>query len=362
MPIRTPKTALILNFTGNVYHWGCHGTSAEIYQSLLERGYQVNWLDVRTTHTLTPQPAGVADFTSVSFFATFFKLHPNLEFALQEADVVVVNGEGTLHHLNRAPLNLLFLMHAAGNVFGRPVHLINHSFFPFGDTAPHEVADALYGAVARTIKRVVPREPDSRSVLTRLGVACEQGFDCLPRYIARHGLTGASERSGPVVLSGGVNMGPDDTARIAQALRPLLAGRRHYFLAGAKTNPAPEDADLYARLRAHLPGLELETAASMEDWLAVIARAACLVSGRYHHSIAAAALGTPFVVFPSNTPKIDATCAYLGLSAPLAYVDPDFVSKLGDAVADALAGRAVLASGEATRLMLDGAEKNFAGL
>jgi polysaccharide pyruvyl transferase WcaK-like protein len=353
---------LILNFTGNVYHWGCHGTSAEIYQSLLERGYQVNWLDVRTTHTLTPQPAGVADFTSVSFFTTFFKMHPNLEFALQEADVVVVNGEGTLHHLNRAPLNLLFLMHAAGNVFGRPVHLINHSFFPFGDTTPHEVADALYGAVARTMGRVVPREPASRAVLTRLGVECEQGFDCLPRYITRHGFAGASSPAGPILLSGGVNMGPTDTARIAQALRPLLGGRRHCFLVGAKTNPAPEDADLFAQFRANLPGLELVTAASMEDWLGAIAGASCLVSGRYHHSIAAAALGTPFVVFPSNTPKIEATCAHLGLPAPLAYGDPEFVGKLGGAVADALAGRGARVSSDASRLMLTGADKNFTGL
>ncbi len=362
MPGLTQRSALILNFTGNVYHWGCHGTSAEIYQTLLERGYQVNWLDVRTTHTLTPQPEGLADLSSVSFIATFFKMHPNLEFALREADLVVVNGEGTLHHLNRAPLNLLFLMHAARNLFRKPVHLINHSFFPFGNDAPHETADTLYAAVARSLTRVVPREPASRGILARLGIASEQGFDCLPRYIARHRFPAASNPDGPILLSGGVNMGPNNTARIAEALRPLLANRRHCFLAGAKTNPAPEDAGIFSQLRAHLPDLELIEASSMEAWLGAIASASCLVSGRYHHSLAAAALETPFVAFPSNTPKIDATCAYLDLPPPIPYEAADFVPRLHGAVSAALARRAPVVSEAARRRMIEGAEANFAGI
>ena len=30
------KKALLINFTGSSYHWGCYGTSIEIYHSLIE--------------------------------------------------------------------------------------------------------------------------------------------------------------------------------------------------------------------------------------------------------------------------------------------------------------------------------------
>ncbi len=363
MPSLERPTALILNFTGNVYHWGCHGTSAEIYQSLLERGYQVNWLDVRSTHALTPQPEGEADFSSVAFVATFFKIHPNLEFALTDADVVVVNGEGTLHRSYRAPLNLLFLMHAARNIFGKPVYLINHSFFPSGGESIDPAADGLYGRVARTLTRVVPREPVSRGILARLGVDCAQGFDCLPRYIARHGFTGASRPEGPLLLSGGVNMNAETAARVAAAVRPHLSpGRRVCFLAGAKGYPAPEDAVIYEWMRTGLPELELLEARTMESWLTAIATASCLVSGRFHHTIAAATLGTPAVTFPSNTPKTSAMCGLFGLDAPIAYTDPEFVTKSTHAIDAALRGQAGLTSPETLAAVLGYAENNFNGL
>jgi hypothetical protein len=363
MPGLERPTALILNFTGNVYHWGCHGTSSEIYQSLLERGYQVNWHDVRSTHALTPHPESEADFGSVAFVATFFKIHPYLEFALTDADVVVVNGEGTLHRSFRPPLNLLFLMHAARNIFRKPVHLINHSFFPSGGEAPDTTADGLYGRVARTLTRVVPREPASRRFLARLGVDCPQGFDCLPRFIARHGFTGASRPAGPLLLSGGVNMNAETAARVAAAVRPHLeTGRRAFFLAGAKGFPAPEDARIHEWMRAGLPELEWLETRTMGAWLEAIGSASCLVSGRYHHSLAAATLGTPFVAFPSNTPKVDATCAFLELPPPIAYDDPAFIPKVTEGVAAALAGRAPQLSPAARQRMLDGAEANFAGL
>jgi polysaccharide pyruvyl transferase WcaK-like protein len=275
----------------------------------------------------------------------------------------VVNGEGTLHRSYRAPLNLLFLMHAARNIFGKPVYLINHSFFPSGGESIDPAADGLYGRVARTLTRVVPREPVSRGILARLGVDCAQGFDCLPRYIARHGFTGASRPEGPLLLSGGVNMNAETAARVAAAVRPHLSpGRRVCFLAGAKGYPAPEDAVIYEWMRTGLPELELLEARTMESWLTAIATASCLVSGRFHHTIAAATLGTPAVTFPSNTPKTSAMCGLFGLDAPIAYTDPEFVTKSTHAIDAALRGQAGLTSPETLAAVLGYAENNFNGL
>ncbi len=54
-------------------------------------------------------------------------------------------------------------------------------------------------------------------------------------------------------------------------------------------------------------------------WLQTIATARILISGRFHHTIAAAVLGTPSVTFSSNTPKIEEIRQTLGLEPPLAF-------------------------------------------
>ena len=53
------KKALLLHFTADSYHWGCFGTSLEIYHTLLEKGYYVDTVGVDVTHSLTPSPMDV---------------------------------------------------------------------------------------------------------------------------------------------------------------------------------------------------------------------------------------------------------------------------------------------------------------
>ena len=141
------SNALILNFTGNTYHWGCFGTSYEIYQTLLERGYTPSFLSVKATHALRPTPKSLEELMSANFIEQILSANPFMRAALAEADVVIVNGEGTLHRLNYNPRNLLFLIHAARQYFGKPVHLIDHSFYPSGTCDADEIADTMYSTV-----------------------------------------------------------------------------------------------------------------------------------------------------------------------------------------------------------------------
>ena len=125
------RTALILNFTGNIYHWGCFGTACEVYQTLLERGYAPSFLSVVGTHSFRPAPENLDQLRSPAFTAQILQANPFLQASLAETDLVVINGEGTLHRMgHEAPRNLLFLMYLAREHFGKPVHLINHSFYP----------------------------------------------------------------------------------------------------------------------------------------------------------------------------------------------------------------------------------------
>lgn len=352
------RCAVVLNFTANSYHWGCYGTAMEIYLSLVERGYYVTWLGVGHTHNLDPAPASLRDYDDPDFVLNFFRRNRVIYSALAEADVVVVNGEGTLHRLRPGSQNLLFLMRAAYKFLGKPVHLINHSCFPSGDGGANDAADILYGGALRPAARVVARETASLEQLRRLGVTAHQGFDCLPRFIARHGVRRGS-CGGGVLLAGGAEL-PDPAAHRLAA----LAGRHGplSFLTGAKGEPAGEDVATVAAMRAAAPGMTVTAASSMAEWLAAIAGASCVASGRFHYTLAAAALGVPVVTLPGDTPKLDSVCAMLGLPAPIPFDAPDFDARVSAELQAALDGRGGTGDPATLAAVFSLAEENFVGL
>jgi polysaccharide pyruvyl transferase WcaK-like protein len=308
------KQAVLLNFTANTYHWGCYGTSMELWQSLAELGYYIEMVNVREIHMLDPTPHKVGDFDDPDFGATFLKANLRIYHLLLSADVVLVNGEGTLHGNGKAAVNLLYLMYLAKVNFQKRVHLVNGSFFPADDGAPSEVLDMLYGRVAQKLDLLVPRETDSKAVLDRLGVANVLGFDCLPRFIHRHGALNSHVFQPTIVVAGGVNMTREQARKFGLLLAPFQSGgTRLKFLTGAKAFVNQEDARIYEEIQRHCPALECFNALSMADWLSTLQNAACLVSARYHHTLAAVSVGLPCVVFPSNTSKTNASLAMLGL-------------------------------------------------
>ncbi|HTZ20569.1 MAG TPA: hypothetical protein VMC06_06780, partial [Opitutaceae bacterium] len=90
--------------------------------------------------------------------------------------------------------------------------------------------------------------------------------------------------------------------------------------------------------------------------------ASCLVSGRFHHTIAAAMLETPLLVLPSNTPKVSAACAMLGLAPPLAGEGPPLEEQIAAGLQLAWTGgapRVTAATRESIRQL---AMHNFTGL
>lgn len=353
--------ALLLNFTANTYHWGCYGTSLELWQTLVDRGYYVNVVDIREAHLWTHTPQRIQDFDDGAFGATFLKSNLSLYYALQSADVVVVNGEGTLHGSNKAAIHLLYVMYIAKVFFKKPVHLINCSFFPTDDAQPHEELDALYAKVARELDTVVPRETLSREVLHRLGVSAAQGFDCLPRFMDRHGALSSHVYEPTVLVAGGVNMSQLQAQNFGRLLVSVQqAGVRYRFLMGAKSSVNQEDERIYQEMRMQCPTLEAITAHTMKDWLHTIAHAACLVSARYHHTLAAVGLGTPAIVFPSNTPKIDASMQMLGVNA-IWSLDQD-TTELADLITDALHQRLPAVAPERVAHVVELAARNFDGI
>jgi len=118
------------------------------------------------------------------------------------------------------------------------------------------------------------------------------------------------------------------------------AGRRVRLLVGADMLPAAEDQAFARRMAERAPrALEVVEATSARQWLETLARAAVVVSGRFHHTIAAATLGTPFVLLESNTPKNAGLAAALESAAPLPLDTPELTERLVDRASEAFEGR-----------------------
>ncbi|MEO1575723.1 MAG: polysaccharide pyruvyl transferase family protein, partial [Pseudomonadota bacterium] len=315
------STVALLNDTTNWYHFGCTGTSLAIHHQLRARGHSVASVPLSSIDRVTLLPDSLEAFDDDRFFQRFADAHPDMLAALDCAETVYVNGEGTLHRLNPQPLALLYLMRMASTRLGKPVRVINHSCYPEGhaDAAPG-IATRVYRHVYHDLDDIAVREPTSATVLRGMGLNVRDSFDCLPLYIDEQLERRPADEAPYVVIAGGVAW----SEAVLPALVALIHRIRHLGYAarvvcGANAFPAvDESAFVNALWSACAEPLDLVLATSESDWLNQIANASLVVSARFHHSIAAAFLGTPFLVSQSNTPKIGGLLDRLSLDALVA--------------------------------------------
>ena len=354
------NTALILNFTGNGYHFGCFGTAREIYHQLLDRDYLVNYISVKCTHGSPCVPTSGSDFTSARFNADYAHHNGAICASISEADLVLINGEGTLHGLNRGPMHLLYMMHLAKEGFQKPTYLINHSCFPQRGNSGRDAA-ALYSRILRMLDAVVTREPLSFEFCRKHRVSAVQGFDSLPLFVDRLGLAGdesRSHRGNDFVICGGISYDATAIEVITNQLKRLHGEYKFKFLLGGKQDLAKDELGILQGYRDAGLEIELVEATSFHQWCETIASAKVLLSARFHYTVAALATGTPVLSFPSNTPKIEAICQLVGYPGMLSWEaakDPaQFQSKL-----DALLTGDMRVSGEQGRTIRQLAKRNF---
>ena len=331
-PALSPRigTAALLNDTTHWYHFGCTATSLAIHDRLREHGFAVSSIPTHLIDRIATLPDSLDAFDSESLFNRFRTAHPELIRALEDVDVVYVNGEGTLHRLHAQPLALLYLMHIANTRLDKPVRVINHSCYPEGDLdAPAGVATRIYQHVYAQLDQIAVREPLSAALLRDLGLAVTDSFDCLPLYVDNL-LDRQCDSNDPyVVIAGGVAWRPDTLPAIVEAVQHLRrADLAVHVLTGANAFPAADESRFVSALsQACRDDIRLTIATSEAEWLNEIGNARLVLSSRFHHSIAAAFLGTPFLVSGSNTPKIAGLLDRLSMDAQLSLPEP------GDAAA-----------------------------
>ena len=316
--------AILLNDTSYWYHWGCTCTSLALHDGLRGAGYAVEGVPITAVNRLVGLPGSIEEFDSEPLFSAFCAVYPQLIEQLRRGDLIVVNGEGSLHGLGQTALALLYLMYVSWHWLGKRTQVVNHSGYPAEAGSPAEAtANTVYQKVYAGLERVVVREPASVAVLARLGIAAEEGFDSLPLFASRR-MPAVVHNGRRIVLAGTVALSEEYLALVCGLAEHALAlGYGVDVLVGANAYVAGDDLAFVNALQRRLQGrYRLVAATSEAEWLQAIGSAQLLVSGRFHHTIAAAWLGTPFLVSASNTSKIDGLLQRLEIEPDTVWISP----------------------------------------
>lgn len=311
--------ALLLNDTSAWQHWGHGCTSLALHARLRQKYDSVVSVPLRDTAGLAPFPATLELFADDSVYAAFTAGNAALVEKISQADVVVINGEGTLHGMSQASLGLLYLAYIAKKRLHKRVCVINHSCYPDDNRRDAtSAAYAIYQLVYAQLDYIAVRENISSQEFTRMGITAVQSFDALPLFIEQQYQRKPVSNEQPyIVLTGSAAWAAAELAEIRKFITLLDAeGIRIKLLIGAAANMGNDDIAFVQALAGSLgDSCGFMLASSEDEWLQVIEQAQVLVSGHFHHTVAAAFLGTPIVVTAGSTPEIEGLLAMMEIAA-----------------------------------------------
>ncbi len=357
------KRVALLNDTYDWYHWGCRATSAAIRKRIAQKGFDITCIPIHYTYDFKHPPRQLVDFDDRRLFNRARAEQKELFDIIEQSDFVVVNGEGTLHHVTKISVSLLYMAYAAKRFFYKPVHIINHSVYPQNVTiALENIAFHLYKTIYKEMDFIAVREHISHNLVHQMGIPAALSFDCLPITVKEDHTPLGKGPGKRIVISGSISFGEEKIADLAACMRHMnQKGYAIQVLMGARAHPAKDDVQFVQTLKQHgFDAWELIRAASLKQWLDCIHAASVFVSGRFHHTLAAIFLTVPCVLLESNTPKNTALAETFFLDSPLSFGSDVFLEELINRMENAVNSDPV-----DKRLlvdMLERAEVNFKGL
>jgi polysaccharide pyruvyl transferase WcaK-like protein len=209
--------------------------------------------------------------------------------------------------------------------------IVNHSCYP--ENAMKAESRKVWLTYAKTYQAmdfVGIREHLSYDLLKEVGIDNTLTFDCLPLYIRRNYTSTGKKDGKTAVIASSVSWRKESIAEFGKYIDWLdSSGYTVKVLYGAKSNMSGDDQAFVQALKDEAgKKVTAVNAKTMDTFLSTIDNAGLFVSGRFHHTIAAATLGTPFVMLESNTPKNRAIAETFEAPRPLMYVDPDLADSL----------------------------------
>lgn len=242
------RRAILFNDTRSEKHFGCDLVMAEIIRRLADHGVRVEW-----THKVK------SDWR--------VDKAPNRAFA--NADLVIVNGEGSIHHsATRKRASILAQAGLAAKERKIPAYLINATVYAIDD----DIAACL-----RAFDRIYVRETMSQLELASYNVASE----VVPDITIAADLPVAPSRSKGVC-------GTDSVSKVVSTAI-LQRCRRE----GWNYKPMRRGYSFFGR-------------SSSAQYSKYLSSHSLVLTGRFHAVAFCIATRTPFVAVESNTPKISA--------------------------------------------------------
>ena len=324
---------VLLNDTYSWYHWGCTGTSEGIRNELTAKGYELTFIPITDVYQFSNTPSRIEDFDSLAFFETAQKTNRNIYKKIEDADILIMNGEGTIHHLNAATIALLYIAYSSKKYLNKTVQIINHSAYPLYHDKQYKIlTENIYSTVYKTLDYVGIREHLSRQCMTNIGVKSNLTFDCLPLSLEQKGLIlPKTEKQNYIVLANSVSFPQDRIPDLVKTIKKLTKDNLQVkILTGAKANPAPDETKFMGWMQPYINELGWQeiNATSLIEWYQCIANSRLIISGRFHHSIAAFFQNTPLILMASNTPKNRALTETFNIYPPIDYTDKAYNKKL----------------------------------
>ncbi len=335
---------ILMNDSTDWYHFGCTATSLSLKSELSKRGVFITSVPITETYKLNGAPKTVDLFNNLDIYKIFCNANKKIITEITQHDTLIINGEGTLHGINQAPLNLLYIAYITKKFLNKRVEIINHSVYPQDNLILDNTAITnIYTLVYSSIDYIAIREPASFRLMQKLKIQAVQSFDCLPLYIINQYIRHNKKENKKLLVAGSAAwIAPDITSKgdiqhyspglveFAKYLDHMYAqGYSINFLYGASKYPAQDDKLVIDTIKSNLKNkLKIIEVNTTHEWLSHIESASILVSGRFHHTIAAACLNTNFIMLNSNTPKIEGLKEMLHCRDIIQYQDPQIRTKL----------------------------------
>jgi hypothetical protein len=284
MPDPRPLSAVLFNATVRGGHHGCTVVCRRIDELAAEAGISV---DLQLGLDLSEAPGDLARY-----------------------DLILVNGEGSLHH-DGGPARKIAAISREAARLGRPAYLVNSVYEANGP----EIA-----AATALFRRRSVRDAGSAAEMAAAGLDAA----VVPDLSLTWSPPPAAVAAGPVVVTDSIV--PATTAALWR-----LARRRGARFVTLKTWPPVlprhpgANARQIARHRWRRPleyllppgparAVAMAKILAFDDFVRVLAAAPLLVTGRFHAMTLAMDLEVPFLAVGSNTRKVEGLLADAGLS------------------------------------------------
>lgn len=288
------KKAVLLNDTSHDHHYGCEVVMRNIHRALRERGIEV----------IYACPVG-HDWKADSLCLS----------AIQSCDIVVVNGEGTIHH---SKMRGKWLVEVAphAEALGKPAVLFN---------ATYQENDESFVPYLKAFKHIYVRESLSQAELQAQGVKSEVVPDMT--------FYSSYQENGSVAESPRIGFSDGASSRIARRLYKLSIACRHSPYLPMFTPVSHECCDMRSFYKQAIFYLQrflgkvvarfmrvkmryisyAHVIPTFDAYVAAIKGLNLLVTGRFHSLCFAIQNLVPFVALSSNSHKIEGLITDMGI-------------------------------------------------